>query len=1022
MAVKPIIIPIQADTSGIQAGIDAIDALGGVDEATAKKFAQTNKAFADQGKIVAGTSSEINRLIAAINGLTASIVGGAITQKLTQIGTTSEALGSNSAAAAPQVDQLADSLSNLSDTNGVSGINNELQTTAEVLTQAADSADVLHASFASFTSDANKVDYTKLSVDKLEQALDELIKKEGQLKSAQANTLDPDLVAKYGEGLKDVTDDINTVSELLDQANAQKFLPPEPVNKYSQAINKLKAQLNGLQQDTPEFKNVSDELRASELAAAGFNKEATSLRGQLRQYRETLAVLEEAGLTNTQTFNDMAEAAGELNDQLDDTQARIRVLGSDSFAFDAAIQGAQGVTAAFSVAQGVSALLGDEDEDLQKALLKVNAAMAILNGLQQLQNLLQAQSAVVIGVTVLQQRAAAAAVALQTAAESRNIIIRYAAIAAQRTLNAVMAANPVGLLIVAIAALATALVAFVNSSDDAEAATESLNQELKSQSEILDLNASAYQRNAELLVAQAQQAGALGSTLAQIRQTALRREAQDLVESININEARLKDEKLNGDQRIALQKQIQDQRAKLDEINNKGQVQQIQINKQIQDEYLKSQTAAAEALIAQTQKDSDARTHAEINAIKVRQQEALAAEGLTNGEKERIIAESNERIRQITLDATKRRFDDQIALIEAQAINEKNTFKKLELEISAVMLSAERDRLGKSKVQQELITAQTNEAVKALRMKLFADLEAIDNLHSSKTAAQQSKDFQDNVAREQALFNFKAQLRDEEAIAVKQKLEEEKAARRKLQDDSLQAASNIAGSLVQIAQNNADAQISILDEQLKKGLISQQQYDQQVRKIKIRSAQQEKQLAIFQATIAASLAVLAVLRDASIPTALRPIFVGLIVAQAAAQIAAIQSKQIPAFAKGTKHAPGGDALVGEAGGELIYQNGDWSYADRPMIMSLKKGAKVIPAKETARIFEMYNVPKPFTPEGQIMPTIHNLKIDYNKIGRAVGNEISKMPVQVFGIDDRGFTSRTIRMSERRSFLKKRYGR
>lgn len=1022
MAVKPIIIPIQADTSGIQVGIDAIDALGGVDEATAKKFAQSNKAFADQGKVIAGTSSEINRLIAAINGLTASIVGGAITQKLTQIGTTSEALGAQSAAAAPKVDDLSESLTNLSQTEGVSNINGELQTTAEVLNQAADSAEVLHSSFDSFTADSQKVDYTKLSVDKLEAALDDLIKKEGQLKSAQANTLDPALIAKYGEGLKSVTEDINTVSGLLDEANAEKFLPPEPVNKYGQAIKNLKAQLNGLRQDTPEFKNVSDELRASELAAAGFNKEATSLRGQLRQYRETLAVLEEAGLTNTQTFNDMAEAAGALNDQLDDTQARIRVLGSDSFAFDAAIQGAQGVTAAFSVAQGVSALLGDEDENLQKALLKVNAAMAILNGLQQLQNLLQAQSAVVIGITVLQQRAAAAAVALQTAAESRNIIIRYAAIAAQRALNAVMAANPVGILIIAIAALAAGLVAFVNSSDDAEAATESLNQELKSQNDILDLNASAYQRNAELLAAQAQQAGALGSTLAQIRQDALRREAQDLVESINLNESRLKDEKLNGDQRIALQKQVQEQRAKLNDINNKGQIQQIQINKQIQDEYLKSQTASAEALIAQTQKDSDARTQAEINAIRVRQQEALAAEGLTNGEKERIIAESNERIRQITLDATKRRFDDQIALIEAEAINEKNTFKKLELEISALMLSAERDRLGKSKAQQELITAQTNEAIKALRMKLFADLEAIDNLHSTKTAAEQSKDFQENVDREQALFNFKAQLREEEAQAITKKAEEEKAARRKLQDDSLQAASNIAGSLVQIAQNQAEAQISILDDQLKKGLINQQQYDQQVRKIKIRSAQQEKQLAIFQATIAASLAVLAVLRDASIPTALRPIFVGLIVAQAAAQIAAIQSKQIPAFAKGTKHAPGGDALVGEAGGELIYQGNEWSYADRPMVMNLKKGAKVIPAKETARILEMYNVPKPFIAESHVGSTMHNLKIDYNKIGRAVGNEISKMPVQVFGFDDRGFTSRTMRMNDRRSFLKKRYGR
>lgn len=1022
MAVKPIIIPIQADTSGIQVGIDAIDALGGVDEATAKKFAQSNKAFADQNKIIAATSPEINRLIAAINGLTASIVGGAITQKLTQIGTASQAAGTMSAASAPKVDQLTDSLESLSNVEGVASVNSELQDTATVIDQVADSANVLHASFNAFTNDAEKVDFTKLSVEQLESALDGLIQKEGLLKSAQANTLDPELVAKYGEGLQSVTEDINTVSQLLDEANAAAFLDDEPVNKYEQAVRSLRAQLNGLNQDSPEFSQVTDELRASELAAAGFARQATSLRSQLRQYRETLATLEEAGLTGTQTFNDMAEAAGQLDDQLADTQARIRVLGSDTFAFDAAIQGAQGVAAAFSVAQGVSALLGSEDEQLQKTLLKVNAAMAILNGLQQVQNLLQAQSAVVIGVTVLQQRAAAAAVALQTAAENRNIIVRYAAILAQKALNAVMAANPVGLLIVAIAAFATALVALTSDTDDAAAATENLNKELKSQNDILDLNSSAYQRNAELLAAQAQQAGALGSALSIIRQDALRREAQDLVESIKINEDRLKNEKLNGDQRLALQKQIQEQRAKLDDINNKGQVQQIAISKQLQDEALKSATASAEALIAQTQKDSDARTQAEINAIRVRQQEALAAEGITNGEREKIIAESNEQIRQLNLDATKRRFDEQIALIQTKGLEEKNTFRKLEYEITALMLMSERDRLGKSKAQQQLIIAQTNEAVKALRKKLFDDLEKIESVHSTKTVGQQIKDFQDNVAREQALFNFKAQLRDQEAEAIKAKLLEEKAARQKLQDDSLQAASNIAGSLVQIAQNNADAQIAILDDQLNRGLISQQQYDQEVRKIKIRSAQQEKQLALFQATIAASLAVLAILRDQTIPIALRPLFIALAVAQAAAQIAAIQSKPIPAFAKGTKNAPGGDALVGEAGGELIYQNGSWSYAGQPTIMNLKKGAKVFPARETARIFEMYNVPKPYLQDHIAASGGGSVKIDYNKLGRVVGGEIAKMPVQLFGIDDKGFTNRTIRMADRSKFLKKRFGR
>lgn len=1028
MAVKPIIIPIQADTSGIQTGIDAIDALGGVDEATAKKFAQSNKIFAEQKKIISSSSPDIQKLTAAITALTESIVGGALIQKLTQIGNASQKAGDISASSAPKVEKLTDSLNELSTSGNVAAINSELDQTSQSLTEAAETAGVLHASFNEFSSDAAKIDFTKLSVQELEATLDDLIKKEGQLKSAQSSTLNPELIAKYDEGIKAVTQDINIVSSILDNLNADKFQNPQAVNEYTESIKSLKSQLNLLNEGTPEFNQAAKELKASEIAATGFEKKAISLRGQLRQYRETLAQLEEAGLENTNTFQKMAIAAGQLDDQIGDTQARIKALASDSFAFDAAIQGAQGVAAAFSIAQGASALFGSENEDLQKALLKVNAATAILTGLQQVQNTIQKQTAIVTAVTLAQQRLVVVQKYLETAAESKNIVVRYAAIVAQRALNAVMAANPATIVLVAISALAAGIIALTSSSEDAKEATERLNDELEQQNKILEANAQDIQRNADLLLAHAKAAGTLESELTRIQQAALKRQADELQAQISFNLARFKNEKLNEDQMAAINKQVIADQEKLDELNKQRQLQKLQFEKQTNDESLRAATAAAKTRVANIKKDTDASTQAQITAIQVGQQQQLAAENLTFEERQQIIAENEEKIRQLTLDATRRRYDDQIAIAQARSLDARNEFKRLQEDIEVVLLTAERDRLGKSKAQQILITSQANEAIRQLRLKLNKDLEEIDSRQLAKdregrilTSKERLQDEVLDGARAAAARLLRAQ--DENTVRIQIEQESHlklKEARRKLLDDSLQSASDIASNIVQVARNQADAQIAILDDQLNRGIISQQAYEAKVRQIKQRAAIQEKQLALFQATISASLAVLAILRDTSIPGVLRPVFIALAVAQAAAQIAAIQSKQIPAFAKGTNNAPGGPALVGEAGGELIYQNSQMSYVAGPTVMNLKKGAKVIPAMETAKILEMYSIPKPYLPN-TVVNTPSNNRIDYNKLGKVVGMEVAKMPIQLFGIDERGFTKRTINFSNRGRFLKKRFG-
>jgi len=110
-------------------------------------------------------------------------------------------------------------------------------------------------------------------------------------------------------------------------------------------------------------------------------------------------------------FQDMADkiirSAGSIKDSVGDVGAQIDYFASDTRRIDAVISATQGVAGAFGVAEGAAALFGSENEDLQKTMAKVQGAIAVLNGLQAIQNVLQQESAALTGFNVLAQRALA---------------------------------------------------------------------------------------------------------------------------------------------------------------------------------------------------------------------------------------------------------------------------------------------------------------------------------------------------------------------------------------------------------------------------------------------------------------------------------------------------------------------------------------------------------------------------------------------------------------------------------------
>lgn len=860
MVVKPIIISLVADTSGLQVGIEALEALGKVDKTTADQFRAANKAFQDRGKVLDESVTAAEKFAAASSKLSESVLGGAIKQG----------------------------------TENVKKLNDQLKLIPQYL--------------------------------------------------------------QPGQAQKSVLD-------LAKSFNAAEV----EVDALNSAINLTKKALQGLDPGSKQFQSLQKELEASIVVNERLNKSFTSSRGELRAMREALTELEEGGHEGTKVFQNLAIAAGQLDDQVGDTQARIKTLASDTFKFDAAIQAVQGIAGAFSIAQGAAALLGNENEDLQQGLLKVNAAMAVLNGLQQIQQLLQKQSALSIGTEIALQKLSILQTNLQAAAESRVTIVRYAAIAAQGLLNDIMAANPAGLLLLALGAVAGALLIFSSNSEKAadsqdelkkatDALIESLNSELDIQERLRNSRTGGLTQTRQE-IAELQARGAARSQVAALESKALAEEIQN---------ARVRRETFAG---------VAGAEKEFDDANK--EIVRLQGERRVKD--LEAQKAAAD------------------------EGEEISKKAVEDRKK-----------------ALQAFLKDQVAANEAAVIEAKSGFEKLVAQIALIQSKARLDLattdLGPN--ERLAIELKAGEDIKKAREDLLGDLEKVSASQSDLT----KKTLNEEVLSTAQSAQQKLQI-DQDASQASIKLtQQEEAEKKRIRQASVDAyfqlSASLAQSISEISRNNADAQVQALQEQLEKGLITQEQFDQRSRVIRRRAAEQEKQLAIFQATINAAAAIVKVF--ATTPAPLSFILAATTAAATLAQIAAIQSKPIPAFAKGTKHKPtSGPALIGEAGPELFYANGQLGYADRPTVLNLPKGAKVIPTLETGKILERYNIPMPNVQQN-VSTTYGGIKIDYSKMAALIGREIGKLPLQNNVWDGNGFSQYQTSLSQRKSYLNKRY--
>lgn len=172
--------------------------------------------------------------------------------------------------------------------------------------------------------------------------------------------------------------------------------------KLSNEVGNLSAEIQGGLMNTlaDGLKEVTGETVNS---AKGFK----SMKAELRELKAQIA----SGTLGEKEMQAATRRAGELADAIEDAGRQVKAFAGSRFenVLNRVSEGAKALAAGMSMVAGAQALLGSENKDLEKAMLKVQASMALLQGTQELTNLLQKESALMTGLMEVKTYALATA-------------------------------------------------------------------------------------------------------------------------------------------------------------------------------------------------------------------------------------------------------------------------------------------------------------------------------------------------------------------------------------------------------------------------------------------------------------------------------------------------------------------------------------------------------------------------------------------------------------------------------------
>lgn len=251
-----------------------------------------------------------------------------------------------------------------------------------------------------------------------------------------------------------------------------------------------------------EMKRLQEATGKTSLNVGNYSDAAKGLTTQIENQTKQLALLRLEGKQGTAEYQQLSKETAILRNAVKDATAEITRMASDTSNLDAVLSFAAGASGGFAAFTGAMELFGSESEEVQEAQKKLQAAIAITTGVQAIQNAVQKQSAIMLGISRLQMAALSKAQVYNRLVTMQGTKATLAATIAQKAFNLIAAANPYVLLALALVTVVGALVLFASNTDKSAKNQQKLNEAQKVWLDYLETEATEMNRVSNERVAQ----------------------------------------------------------------------------------------------------------------------------------------------------------------------------------------------------------------------------------------------------------------------------------------------------------------------------------------------------------------------------------------------------------------------------------------------------------------------------------------------------------------------------------------
>jgi len=283
------------------------------------------------------------------------------------------------------------------------------------------------------------------------------------------------------------------------------------LKEQRKALDDLKDGLDEVKYGSGAFELLNEEVNNLSSSMGNLNLKFEDVYGDIQPLTGRIGELEDrmyelalAGQQNTKEFREIQEELVRMKRTVTDVDTELDSFVDRGRGINQVTGAVQGLVGAFNIGQGVVALFGDENQELEETLIRLNAGMSILLGVQEVSNQLTQKG------TLL-----------------------------NRAFNLVLKANPVFLLIGALTAVISVYKLWNSATDDSIEKQKELNQQLEEFKRLQEANLSITTQVAEYNLSIAELEGASAQEIYDLKIALLQAEEQTAKDVFDVNVRRI---------------------------------------------------------------------------------------------------------------------------------------------------------------------------------------------------------------------------------------------------------------------------------------------------------------------------------------------------------------------------------------------------------------------------------------------------------------------------------------------------